>query len=349
MENSSLAWLEAWHHTGREPFAHPGFGGLFAGVTDLCVAAWWEEDGGHVLLPLVLRPLPPALAAHEEVDGWVDGTSPYGYGGPFVQGTPDMGAFYEELLTWMRDSRVLASFLRGSVVGSAAPDVEPMGLRRVHLADNVVVGLDVGPEARWRRYEHKVRKNVNKARRHGLTTTVASDFTDVRAFTEVYGVTMARRSASRFYRFDEDFFERLRTTLTGSFWVADTRDEEGQLVSTELVLVGERHCYSFLGGTRQEAFSMSPNDLLKHDVIDYATEAGLRSYVLGGGYTPEDGIYRYKRSFAPTGVVPFWGVQLVADQSRYEAACSAVPTTDATFFPRYRAPAVAGEPADGQA
>ena len=337
-QRGSERWLASWAATGREPFAHPEFGPLFAGPGHECVAICWQDDGGQVLLPLQVRGLPDELAASLGDGTWRDATSPYGYGGPFVAGQPDLAAFWEACLDWMRDARVLACFVRGSVVGSASADPEPGGVRTVPLSENVVVGLGVDADERWRRYEHKVRKNVKKARRHGLSTTVAPQFSDITGFTDVYAGTMDRRSAGEFYRFDEDFFRRLAAALPGSHWVADTRDEDGVLVSTELVLVGERHCYSFLGGTRREAFSMSPNDLLKHDVIEHAAEAGLSAYVLGGGYAPGDGIFRYKRAFDPTGVVPFNGIQVVADKDTYDAACAAAGASEGTFFPRYRAP-----------
>lgn len=331
-------WRSVWTTTGREPFAHPEFGRLFAGPADEPVALCWEDDGGQVLLPLVLRSLPEGLASSD--DGWRDAISPYGYGGPFLSGRPDLSAFYVALLTWMRDARVLSGFIRGSVVGPPATSPLPAGVRAVHLADNVVVGLGASAEERWQRYEHKVRKNVNKARRNGLSTTVSDTFGDVDEFAEVYGTTMERRDASVFYRFDAEFFTSLARALPGSFWVADTRDEDGTAVSTELVLAGERHCYSFLGGTRREAFPMAPNDLLKHDVIEHAAAAGLSAYVLGGGHASGDGIFRYKRAFDPSGVVPFAGVQVVADASAYDAACVAAGDRDDTgFFPRYRAPA----------
>nr|WP_300047963.1 GNAT family N-acetyltransferase [uncultured Nocardioides sp.] len=338
-ERGSRRWLAAWAATGREPFAHPDFGPLFAGPDHECLAVCWDDDDGQVLLPLQVRGLPDDLAASLGDGAWRDATSPYGYGGPFVAGQPDLTAFWEACLAWMRDERVLAGFVRGSVVGSAAADPEPIGVSSVPLSENVVVGLDLGADERWRRYEHKVRKNVKKALRHGLTTTVSPTFTDVAGFTDVYVGTMDRRSAAEFYRFDEAFFRQLAASLPESHWVADTRDESGALVSTELVLVGDRHCYSFLGGTRREAFSMSPNDLLKHAVIDHAADAGLSGYVLGGGYAPGDGIFRYKRAFDPTGVVPFNGIQVVADQDTYDAACAAVDAPEGSFFPRYRTPA----------
>ena len=338
-QRGSERWRATWSATGREPFAHPDFGALLAGPGHESLGVCWEDGGGQVLLPLLLRGLPDDLAAAlGDGPAWRDATSPYGYGGPFVAGEPDLTAFWEACLAWMRDAHVLAAFVRGSVVGPAAADLPaPDGVRAVPLADNVVVGLDLDAEERWRRYEHKVRKNVKKARRHGLTTTVGPDFTDVAGFADVYAGTMDRRAAGEFYRFDEAFFRRLGEVLPGSFWVADTRDEDGALVSTELVLVGDHHCYSFLGGTRREAFPMSPNDLLKHDVIDHAADAGLSAYVLGGGYEPGDGIFRYKRAFDPSGVVPFVGIQVVGDRAAYERACDAAGAPEGTFFPRYRA------------
>ena len=95
-ERGSTRWRALWEATGREPFGHPNFGALFAGPDHDCVAVCWDDDGGQVLLPLLLRVLPDDLAG--ALDGgapWRDGISPYGYGGPFVTGQPDLAAFWD--------------------------------------------------------------------------------------------------------------------------------------------------------------------------------------------------------------------------------------------------------------
>ena len=76
---------------------------------------------------------------------------------------------------------------------------------------------------------------------------------------------------------------------------------EGRVVSTELVFVAAEHVYSFLGGTLTEALELRANDLLKHEIIRWARDAGRKTFVLGGGYGAADGIFRYKLSFAPKG------------------------------------------------
>ena len=328
-------WLEAWQATGREPFAHPDYVGLFAGDQDHPLALLDEQEEGRVLLPLVCRQLPGGMGPG------TDAVSPYGYGGPFAVGAPDWRAFYEHLLGWMREAGVVSAFLRASLE-CAAPTLDDLpGLRAVHLADNVRVDLGRSDDEQWRHVAHKVRKNVNKARRANLSVRITEGFADLSSFLEVYASTMTRRDADVRYRFDEDFFEAIGQ-LSGCALVADVLDTAGRVVSTELVLVSDARYYSFLGGTLQDAFAHAPNDLLKHAVIEHGRAAGKAHYVLGGGYEPGDGIFRYKLAFDPEGIVPFFGIQLVGDQATYDALTRQGVEGDGEggdYFPAYRRPA----------
>ena len=87
---------------------------------------------------------------------------------------------------------------------------------------------------------------------------------------------------------------------------------------------------------------MAPNDLLKHDVIEHAAAAGLAALRAGRRLPARRRDLPLQAGLRPDGVVPFIAVQLVPDQSMYRHACAAVATSDQTFFPRYRAPVVAG-------
>lgn len=334
----SAEWQRLWTSTGREPFAHPAYLGLTLAEGERAVAACWRDDGGEVLLPLLLRSLPEEYHVLPTAEGWIDAVSPYGYGGPFVAGSPDLAAFIDALLGWMRDERVLTGFVRASLQANLPEGRTGDGYEMVNLSDNVVVSLELASEDRWRHYEHKVRKNVNKARRHELRVEVRDRFGDVAEFVSIYHATMDRRGAAGRYWYGADYFEGIRDEMPGSYWVADVVDPEGRVVSTELVLTSDTYCYSFLGGTHADAFPMAPNDLLKHEVIEHAARQGLTGYVLGGGYQPGDGIFRYKRAFDPDGVVAFRGVHLISSRAVYDELATSRGDVDPGFFPAYRAP-----------
>jgi hypothetical protein len=97
-----------------------------------------------------------------------------------------------------------------------------------------------------------------------------------------------------------------------------------------------------MGGTIASAFPDRPNDLLKDELIRWSRERGAEVVVLGGGVSGEDGIFRYKLSFAPTGIRPLMVGRWVVDPATYDELVKLRerqgPIAASTFFPAYRAP-----------
>jgi hypothetical protein len=311
-------WVETWKAwPQREVAAHPAYAELFSASTDRTLCAALVQDGGGVLFPLCLRPLAQlAWAAADETRA--DVTTPYGYGGPFAWG--DTGGadleFWPSLARWAIDADVVSLFARLSLFEEQLLAFDP-GADLQSPMQNVVRSLSVDADATWRDYAHKVRKNVKRARSNGLAVEVDPNGESLDAFLDIYLHTMDRREAAQSFLFDRAFFERIIRELAGFFCFFHVR-YRGNIVSSELVLVSTDYAYSFLGGTRADAFDKRPNDLLKHEVIGWARANGKRALVLGGGYGADDGIFKYKKSFAPNGVVPFHVARRIYDQESYD-------------------------------
>jgi len=339
-------WLRRWHASPeREPMAHPAYVGLFARDVDRAVCLTAGDDAACVMYPLLLRPLAAEPWAAPGEDRW-DAVTPYGYGGPLAWGHPRPSAdgFWETAGRWLAEARVVATFARLTLF----PD-DRIAFRGdvADLMPNVVRGLDLAPDALWRDYEHKVRKNVNAARRAGLTFGLDPAGTRLGEFFAIYTSTMDRREAHDGFFFPASFFETLLAEMPQSVLFAHVFDG-GRVVSSELLLRSRRRLYSFLGGTAAEAFAHRPNDLLKHEVITWAPSQGYESYILGGGYGGPDGIFRYKLSFAPKGEVPFTVGRAIHSAHDYDdlvtkrrahdsAPAGSCWTPRPGFFPAYRA------------
>lgn len=247
--------------------------------------------------------------------------SPYGYGGPLLArgllGEAETREFERHLGDWFARRRVVTEFVREDLFQSRL--VGGLPGEHTQISSNVAVPLAEGDETRWRLYEHKVRKNVKRALATGVETRfgVTDEFLD--AFHKVYVATMLRTGADRRFLIPKTGFK--------AYMEADTPEcstlivlalHEGEPVSAEMVLVGSHEAYSFLGGTLPASFPLRPNDLLKHETIKWCAGRGLDHYVLGGGLDESDGIFRYKRSFAPDGVLPFWVRRVVHDPAAYD-------------------------------
>lgn len=312
------SWVSHWESwPGREVYAHPEYVCLFSDEASRALCAAWRSDRGCVLYPFLLRDIAAEPFCGEAMTQVFDIVTPYGYGGPFLWGKRDpddlADRFWSAFSEWAMRQPVVSEFIRFTLFPEDVLDYP--GEREERLM-NVVRNLDIDGERIWMDYEHKVRKNVNKARRNGVRVEIDLSGERLDEFLNIYSGTMDRRQASKGYYFPRRFFESLRDYLPGQFAYFHAL-HEGKVVSTELVLVSAESVYSFLGGTDGGAFDLRPNDLLKHEIILWARENGKRRFVLGGGYLPEDGIFKYKKSFSPSGCVPFHVGRRVLDQDLY--------------------------------
>ena len=337
-------WLELWRSwPEREPAAHPAYAQLFAREVDRCVCLASENSaGGVVLLPVIERPL-RAEPWTTPGDGAVDLITPYGYGGPFCFGDHPQRlgrVFWPAFDRWAQERSAATLFARLSLF---ADQRLPWSSGVRARQPNVVCDLRLGPEALWKSYKHKARKNVNRARRAGLTVEIDPDGAELDAFCAIYRATLNRRRAAGGYYFGRRFFETIRRELAQSHTFAHVRDKDGEIVASELVLASSHHLYSFLGGTLEHAFADRPADLLKHGTCEWGIETGRTAFVLGGGAQGRDGILDFKLSFAPEGEMMFYSGErvLCADTNARLLACRARseeglrPT--AGYFPAYRA------------
>lgn len=332
-------WESAWlNWPDREVFAHPAYAELYCGDGDSAVCAAWRSASVNVLYPLIVRQI-PSRAVNS-----VDLITPYGYGGPFVWGG-EAGRqavdcdFWEEYTSWARRQEAVSEFVRFSLFADELLESYP-GVRS-ECTPNVVRSLDLEEDALWRSFEHKVRKNVKRAHNTGVQVFRDESNEHFSEFLRIYGTTMQRRNANAAYYFPVTFFEAIHKHLRGSFqyFYACVGD---RIVSAELILVSQNSIYSFLGGTDEEWFHRRPNDLLKFEIMRWAAAAGKKAFVLGGGYQPGDGIFRYKLSFAPDGVRPFYIGQRILNRDAYLELIDARQKNDGEwrprpgFFPAYR-------------
>ncbi|HTF56174.1 MAG TPA: GNAT family N-acetyltransferase [Planctomycetota bacterium] len=338
------AWLDLWESwPGREVTAHPDFVSLFARPGDQVVCATARTATGGVLYPVIVRPIASEPWASRDIRG-CDLTTAYGYGGPFAWnvGEDEARSFWRRFDSWATGLRAVTSFARLSLFPE---QLLPLQGEVQDRGPNVVRSLNLSDDELWSDYESKVRKNVKRARQEGVVIRFDPQGLRLDDFVSVYESTMKRRDALSQYFFPRSFFESIISDLPGQFVFVHAIAGD-KVVSSELVLLSEEHAYFYLGGTLAEAYHLRPNDLLQHEMFRYCRDAGLKWCVLGGGYRPDDGVLRFKRSFAPGGELPFRvGVKvydaeecsrLVERRRAWERAEGREWTPAPDFFPTYR-------------
>ncbi len=314
-----------------------------AGLADprLLVA---EVAGAVVAYPLSLKPLGDLPFAAEGVSGRWDSASPP-FTGPIGSSEdlgqserldPSLGEMAEGIAVALADAGIVAEFAHlhpwssvPAVVGGGEPDREV-----------VWVDLTLDPGELWRSsYSKACRKNIRRSEREGVSVRAAEGPDDIAEFHRIYERTMVRNEAQRAYFFDRAYFQAIHDEMpdTARFVLAEL---DGRVIAATLYLHDGDDAYSYLGGADHAFQEVRPTNAVVHAAVGWAREAGKRRLVLGGGYRPNDGIFRFKASFSP-GRATLRLVRRVHRQDDYERLVEAWarhhggagPTG---FFPPYR-------------
>lgn len=264
---------------------------------------------------------------------YFDFATPYGYGGWLLEGEGDPAPLFQLYKDWCRKHGIVSEFVRFHLFNHSRQQYYGEVVQRTQ---NVVRMLDRPMDAMLMDFEHKVRKNLKRAEASGLEIAVDAEGRWLKDFLDIYYQTMDRNHAERGYYFQESFFRQINT-LSGNCMYFHVL-YQGKIISTELVLMGSDTMYSYLGGTNSAYYSYRPNDFLKYHIISWGLDHGYQSFVLGGGYGADDGIFRYKKGFAPHGIVPFYTGHAIFDEEVYaqlNTMRGELPHNG--FFPQYRA------------
>lgn len=303
----------------------------------------FETENSIIILPGFLNEI-----NIETTERYYDFITPYGYTGPLMsEEVPEseMIFFWKDVGVWYLENNVVSEFIRFNLNGNEKNydgNLVPTMLN--------VKGQIIEAENQWLNFEHKVRKNVKRAQREGLTSKIfyseEMSSQEIQNFYDIYIHTMKRTNAQQNFFYSLEDFSFFIQNNTGYSAICNIYYQD-VVISSELVLVSDDTIYSFLGGTDENYFDKRPNDFLKLEMINWGRENNKKHYVLGGGYGYEDGIFKYKKSFFPNDIVTYYtGRKIInnkiyhklvekANEERQKVGLSLLSLDDSSFFPLY--------------
>lgn len=327
-----------------EPYYLPDYLSVFSGgMQDLICFSFLSSAGQVIIMPGYLK----SIVVDNKVTDYFDLSSPYGYTGPvFSSGTTesDVLEFWRVVDQWYLDNNVITEFIRFNLSGN-----QELYSGNVFSTMLNIKGKIIDEDNQWTSFDHKVRKNVNRAKRENLTSKIFFNEIDEDAisdFHNIYIQTMERTNAKDQFFYTLEQFKMFINNNRNNAAICTIYFEENP-ISSELLLVSDDAIFSFLGGTNELYFDKRPNDFLKVEALNWARKQGKKYYVLGGGYGFEDGIFKYKKSFFPNDVVNYYTGRKILNKNVYNklvekrnavrigAGQSVLDYNDDSFFPLY--------------
>lgn len=302
------------------------------------LAIYYETIDARVWYPFLLRTIP----------GWMDKkdiVTPYGYGGPHLEGNPErIKDFYREFYQgFCKEENIVTETLRLHPLTENHVTLEQV-IEVVPVRKTIAVDLLLPYDEILSGYSTNCRRNIQRSiNKYGLTFEEKKGEEAIEIFTALYYQTMDRRDADQKYYFSREYFETMmqENPLCQPLMVFGYY--EGQPISGHLILMGHRYAHAHLQGSNDDYLFVGPN----HAMINYSVlkskDAGLEKLHLGGGFREGDGIYQFKESFNKKSSSLFYLGKHILNNNAYQEiveSLSVNPEDYPDFFPIYRHPDV---------
>ena len=287
----------------------------------------WKDDAGIIHLPLILREIPGT--------SYLDATSAYGYGGPWIQGNPVVSDFLEFLHGWSFENSIVCTFIRfhplldNSKAFSANLQIKTIGLTAgwdLEGSTDLVAGMAKGH-----------RKTLRKALRSGVETKLIVNPKSIEEFVNLYTASMTRLSAKDFYHFPDSYWDALRDSLGQNTLLVEAIFE-GKTIATAWCLFSDNYLHFHLSGTSDEARDLGAAVLCRVEAAKWGKQAGLSLGHFGGGVGGADSsLLIWKRKFDES-LAPFnFSVaNIIHDEDTFKKLEQDFPRSN--FFPPWRDP-----------
>jgi Acetyltransferase (GNAT) domain len=312
-----------------------------------------ENSGSFLMLPLVVRTLPPLLGS--DLSCHFDATSPYGYPGFLICGDKSqeeawlLGAC-QAMLDALRREGICSIFVRPhTFLTQPLAALAKLGTLVDH-GETVWLDLTKSDDEYWRGLRTNHRRIIRRLKNLGVSAHIDTTWQSLDEFVEIYYQTMRDVHAQDSYFFDRRYFENLRSALGENIYLCNVRIGD-ELVAGGLFLERDGFVQYHLGATATLHRKLAPSRLMFDFMRDWARKRGHTHFHLGSGVGGKtDSLFHFKAGFSPLrGRLLTWRV--VVDSVTYDAASSrweeihSVPGDEpAGFFPCYRMPALTSGP-----
>ena len=263
-----------------------------------CLFVWTAEDM-EIAYPFFLRPI-QSLPFATSIPGAVWDTLTPEYTGPLLtKGIPQDHYRYQLAFSaFCYQQGIVAEFAHLHPWRSEQGCLDMKGVSEDR--EIVYVDLTEPSDVLWTdHFSYACRKNIRRSQTEQVHVFPATSVDHVVEFHRIYTNTMLRNKAQAKYLFPLGYFEAFYRQMPdhACFMMAEY---QGRFIAGTLYLHDATDVYSYLGGTDEGFQHVRPTNAVVYRAILWAQDVGKKRLILGGGYQPNDGIFRFKASFSPS-------------------------------------------------
>lgn len=248
---------------------------------------------------------------------YFDLTTPYGYGGPIIEGDFDaisQKKFANALNVFCEQHNIASQFIR----------FHPLQNNQIFMKDlceiaeiKETIMIDTtNYEIINRNMDSKTRNMVRKAKKMGVS--IAHDAGEhIDEFIRIYELTMNENQANSYYYFEQEYYDYLIKEISDNtvYFYSYVDDI---MISAAIFFYNEKYMHYHLSGTLKEYRHMASMNLLLNEAALWASNRGIKLLHLGGGVGATDSLFKFKKQFNKNGKLPFYIGRNIFNKKTYD-------------------------------
>lgn len=287
------AYISKLDHSRQDIYYTNWYHNLMAEETASVPIMFVCEDLGAVgMYPFLKKP----IEGYDISGSYYDIETAYGYGGPLIEGGDEAfrAGFEAEFLKYCRDENIIAEFIRFHPLLDNE-NIFKTNIDVLHNRKTVWVDLEQTVDDIWmKQISTKNRNVIRKCEKTGLVVEPSCDY---ELFVDIYNETMHKVGAGGGYFFSSAYFDEMKNHEHCVLLMAK---KDGEAVAAAIFMMYGEYFHYHLSGSRQQALSLSPNNILLWEAIKYGKAKGCKRMHLGGGLRDDesDTLFRFKSKYS---------------------------------------------------
>ncbi len=271
-----------------------------------------------------------------------DITTPYGYGGFIIEGTPNDSNYKkinEEYSDYCRSKNIISEFVRfHPVLDNSKMNSEIYEI--IDLGKTITLDL-ISKEQIWNDLSSKNRNVIRKSIKSGVEIYWGRSPELIEEFIPLYNSTMNKGDATDYYYFNKEFYKSVLKDLKFNSLIFYAMYSQ-KIISMSMILFGNKNMHYHLSTSDKEYQNLAATNLLLYEAACWGCENGYKSFHLGGGLgNKEDSLFKFKKAFNKNSGTYFSIGKKIYDQEKYNELIVIRLREDefdanTTFFPKYR-------------
>jgi hypothetical protein len=306
----------------------------------------YESSLGKILYPYLVR----KIGYLKSNINYFDISTPYGYGGPVLLEHKEkeipllVKEFRAEFNAYAHKRRIISEFIRFHPVYKNYNFFINSDIECKFVRNTIEIDLKNEPENILKSMKPKTRNEVRQAIKNGLNVQFYNKPTleNIQKFYEIYSATMNRLEASDYYKFSLEYFINTFNLLKENAEIAFVF-YDNKIISSSIFLLSNKLVHYHLSGSLSEYKSYRPNNLMLYQAALRDKSMGKKCFHLGGGYSGNDSLFKFKKGFNKNGLLDFYVGTKINNKEIYNRLVREWKTKynlgenfNSDFFPLYR-------------